>query len=284
MERDPRLVVLEGWLSPCTTEMYLVCNTGLLLTVTALCSRFFVPTFSDRPFARCRTLKFLTIRENMTMRSERWAPILSSTLVEAARSSLYAIADDVAALDTRTQQPATLSDFALLFGYLSQVEQSEKWQQLTIEYLERSIEKVSTTHAGWLGLYGGMCGVGWSVEHLARLLDENSEASDAGSSDDPIEAIDTYLNNSLESGNWQGPYDLISGLVGFGAYFLERLPRQSARRGIELVLRKLEERHEKSWGGSDVAHSAAVHTLSAAYLRSRRILQSRSCAWCARGY
>jgi hypothetical protein len=36
------------------------------------------------------------------------------------------------------------------------------------------------------------------------------------------------------------PYDLISGLVGFGVYFLERLPKESAARGIRAIFDQLE--------------------------------------------
>jgi hypothetical protein len=178
-----------------------------------------------------------------------WRPILPHALIADARSAICAIAEDVLASGIDTHTSAVLSDFAVLFGYMSQVENSEKWRRIATNYLERSIEKASGIHGGWLGLYGGMCGVGWSVEHLTRLLDGDLETYTAEDPDDPIEAIDTYLSNALGIGEWQGPYDLISGLVGFGAYFLERLPRPSAKRGMELVLQRLKERHEKSWGG-----------------------------------
>lgn len=179
-----------------------------------------------------------------------WEPILSDALVADSRSALEAIVEDVCGLDVETQSPAILGDAALLFGYMSLIEGSDKWQQLSFEYLERAIEKTSASHGMWPGLYGGICGVGWTVEHLSRLLDGDVEIETIEEADDPIDAIDAHFIGSLQSGNWRGPYDLISGLVGFGAYFLERLPRRSAQSGIRLVLRELHKRRENSWGGS----------------------------------
>jgi len=41
-------------------------------------------------------------------------------------------------------------------------------------------------------------------------------------------------------GEWPAPYDLISGLVGYGVYFLERLPHPVGVDGIELVVGHLD--------------------------------------------
>ena len=49
---------------------------------------------------------------------------------------------------------------------------------------------------------------------------------------------------------WAGPYDLISGLVGLGIYFLERLPLESATAGLQLIAAHLTELSENSWGGT----------------------------------
>lgn len=180
-----------------------------------------------------------------------WEPILSDTLLANARAALDAIIEDVRNSDAVVVHSAnTLSEFGLLFGYMSQIDNRTEWEQLTGDYLERSIEKISGAYGGWTGLYGGISGVGWSVEHLMRLLEGNRETVYSEDADDPIEAIDAYLIRTMESGGWHGPYDLISGPVGFGTYFLERLPRPSAQRGIDLCLDEIEKRHEKSWGGT----------------------------------
>lgn len=84
------------------------------------------------------------------------------------------------------------------------------------------------TGSGSLSLYGGWAGLGWITSHL-----------DAG--DDFVGAhADRLLTGAL--GHWQPSrgYDLISGLVGAGVCFMERLPRESAIHGLTLVLGVLE--------------------------------------------
>jgi len=178
-----------------------------------------------------------------------WEPVLPSVLFSDARNALDAILEDICSFKGELT-PALASEFALLFGYMRQVENSEKWDQLAIQYLECSVEKTSAMRGGWVGLHGGLCGVGWIVEHLGHIIDGDTETSDIEDSDDSIAAIDNHLINLLESGGWHGPYDLIIGLVGFGAYFLERLPRRSSQLGLKLVLQELKERREESWGGT----------------------------------
>jgi hypothetical protein len=70
------------------------------------------------------------------------------------------------------------------------------------------------------------------VEHL------RGDPSDA---DDPNEAIDGALESYLSQGPWRREFDLVNGLAGFGVYALERLPRPSGRRLLELVVERLAE-------------------------------------------
>jgi hypothetical protein len=84
------------------------------------------------------------------------------------------------------------------------------------------------------GLYSGFTGVAWATAHLTgRLL-----ASDA---DDPNRAIDDTLLAYLHRTPWSHDYDLISGLVGYGVYALERLPCRTARAALEQIVARLAE-------------------------------------------
>jgi hypothetical protein len=78
-------------------------------------------------------------------------------------------------------------------------------------------------------LYGGLAGLGFVVEQVAREKPEINEDTDAA------------LLLELERGRWQGVPYLATGLAGRGVYFLERLPLPAARRGLELVTGHLEE-------------------------------------------
>ncbi len=93
-----------------------------------------------------------------------------------------------------------------------------------------------------LGLYGGLAGLGFVVEQVARENPEINEDTDAA------------LLLELERGRWQGDPYLATGLAGWGVYFLERLPVPAAKRGLELVLGHLEE----VLGRANIAHMASV--------------------------
>jgi hypothetical protein len=113
--------------------------------------------------------------------------------------------------------------------------------------LNKATERVSATNRLGNGLFGGLAGVGWTIEHVSQILDDGPLDDPE---DDPIAAIDTVLIRRLRQKPWMSPYDLISGLVGIGVYFLERLPRQSALDGLSLVIEQLDALSEKSWGGT----------------------------------
>lgn len=80
-------------------------------------------------------------------------------------------------------------------------------------------------------LYGGISGVGWALSRLeGRLLDCDDDESD----------VDAFVTHAVDTNDpWPGSFDLIRGLTGIGVYALERLPRASARRQVELVVARL---------------------------------------------
>ncbi len=91
-------------------------------------------------------------------------------------------------------------------------------------------------------LYGGFTGIAWAVAHLeGRLLDSDG--------DDPNEAIDEALKVHLSVSPWRDDYDLISGLVGFGVYTMERLPRRPALECLKLVIDRLDETAQRNVQG-----------------------------------
>lgn len=80
-------------------------------------------------------------------------------------------------------------------------------------------------------LYFGFSGIGWVTTHLAGRLFEESQ--------DSCLEIDELLLSSLTRLSEEGRYDLFEGLVGLGAYALERLPRPSAVSLLEAVVAHL---------------------------------------------
>jgi hypothetical protein len=88
-------------------------------------------------------------------------------------------------------------------------------------------------------LYGGLVGVAWAAMHLGeRFPDLDIE---------PVcHEIDEALLEHLSPSSWTGTYDLISGLVGFGVYALERGPQAAtAMACLERVIDRLAKTAER---------------------------------------
>jgi hypothetical protein len=145
---------------------------------------------------------------------------------------------------------------ALLYSNLAVATGDKQWGNRAVQCLNEAIDGARSLRDN-LGLYGGLCGLGWVVAHLAQTLSgvaEQAEDVDQTGEEDPVEdltqEIDELLLRRLRASTWQGPYDLISGLVGFGVYFLERLPSESAEAGIRLVVQHLEDTAEHQASGT----------------------------------
>ncbi|HEX9942700.1 MAG TPA: lanthionine synthetase C family protein [Thermoanaerobaculia bacterium] len=131
---------------------------------------------------------------------------------------------------------------ALFYSYLDRVRPGQGCDDTAMELLERAIEATGEVHAP-PSLYGGFSGVAWALEHLrGRLFEDDEEGEDAG------DEVAAALFDHLGLTPWRGQYDLISGLVGFGVYALERLPRAGGRECLERVVTRLAETAERGPG------------------------------------
>jgi len=91
--------------------------------------------------------------------------------------------------------------------------------------------------SGKHGLHGGLSGIAWTFEHVAPLVTPGHGGLDV--TEDPIEDLDRIILEQLNEDITLNQFDLVSGLVGKGVYLTERLPRSSARNGVEKVIEKL---------------------------------------------
>lgn len=179
------------------------------------------------------------------MTKNSWEPILPQELAEDAWEAVLAVANALRCQHETSRPTQQLCESALLYGYLYKAEPLGIWRDLALDHLNAAIEQVSSSKSRTLALHGGLSGVGWTVEHLSRILsdDVGDDCSREFGEDieDPIEAIDNEILCFLRNqGDRLGVYDLISGLVGFGVYFIERLSRQSAIEGLTVILDLLE--------------------------------------------
>jgi hypothetical protein len=145
----------------------------------------------------------------------------------------------------RTERPHRAEENALLFSYVAAVRCELDWADRAVSALNDEVDRGRQRS---LALYGGLSGFGWIAEHVGRLLTDaftSTQSEDTANDDeqDIAAEIDAAIVSELRRhpmGTWRAPYDLIGGLVGYGVYFLERLPRPSALEGLRLVLDHLE--------------------------------------------
>jgi hypothetical protein len=196
----------------------------------------------------------------------RWVPIIGEgdDLALRAWEAIDAIAQAIDKRDYPSPNDKRFRlrncDESLLYGYLALAKNDQEWLSRTIDSLNAAIEVADAMRSN-PGLFGGLAGLGWTVEHLtARLAGALEEAAteNIGHTEgivgetgdrDILEALDATLLRLLRGKQWRYGYDLISGLVGVGIYLIERWPKPAASEGIPLVLHHIEAAMERTASG-----------------------------------
>jgi lantibiotic biosynthesis protein len=167
-----------------------------------------------------------------------WQALLHGSLKDRALAAIQAILDDLAAPASQGADDPSLADGlagqALLHGYLAVTGRDRQHGKGAREYLSRAIALVADKPTA-ASLYAGLAGVGWALAHLQSLLPDLRDAEQDAAD------IDEALLNHLRPSPSQADYDLIGGLVGFGVYALERLPRPAAAACLERIVHHLGE-------------------------------------------
>jgi hypothetical protein len=172
--------------------------------------------------------------------TDSWRPLLDGPLVEQAQRAI----EDIAAALPQSEAGESgrgaslaggLAGQSLFYAYLALHGSDDSHAERAAGLLENAVELLAEYPTD-PSLYGGFAGVAWTVEHLqGRLFEEEEDG------EDPNLDIDEALLTLLERPDWPGEYDLIGGLVGFGVYALERLPRPTAVTCLERVVDRLAE-------------------------------------------
>lgn len=161
------------------------------------------------------------------LRSSGWEPLLDGALADEARR---AIRDIAWAIHAGAGTRRTATELALFWAYLCGAI-DEAWTAASYdEACSELCASLWTTPD--LRLHGGLAGAGWVLAHI----------SEDGSADDVLEDVDEALLRALDVEPWTGDFDLISGLVGYGVYFLERMRASrvpSAERGLRRIVEHL---------------------------------------------
>jgi hypothetical protein len=164
-----------------------------------------------------------------------WQPLLNGAVKKRARESVQEILGDLPPSRPNSADDPSLAGgaagLAVLHGYLAQAGDGTDSAAAAVHWLRCATAAV-TDHPTEASLYSGLTGVGWALAQLqGRLPGLDSEADAA--------EIDEAVLEHLDRSPWADDYDLISGLVGFGVYALERLPRPAARACLEQVIDRL---------------------------------------------
>lgn len=170
-----------------------------------------------------------------------WSPILEGEEAARAAAAVNAVAQalDEGPLPARNRDAGLASGeagIALFYEYLDRVHPDAGYGEIAQQRLERAIEILASSPQG-PSLYGGFTGISWVVEHLQGEMVEEEDEEDANADIDA--ALLDHLSQSQTP--WPHEYDLVGGLVGYGIYALERLPRPSAAACLELVVERLAE-------------------------------------------
>ncbi len=165
-----------------------------------------------------------------------WNPLLEGDDAAAAWRAIEDIAAALeswpADLDLSPSLASGSAGLTLFYTYLAEEAVDDRWADVASGYLDHMIESVPRISA-WPSLYSGFTGAAWTLEHLKGRLLEDGEEEASREIDDTLLAL-------LSHGAWPGDYDLINGLVGFGVYALEILPRPAGRECLGLLLGQLE--------------------------------------------
>jgi lantibiotic modifying enzyme len=163
-----------------------------------------------------------------------WRPLVEGETAARALAAAAAIARDLSADSGQASGPGVnrgLAGLALFFAYYERSLGDAEAGERAGEHLERAIAELAEQPAPSASLYHGFTGVAWVIEHLA-----GGEAEE-----DVNEEIDAALLSILRRAPWRGEFDLLGGLVGWGVYALERLPRPAATAMLQLVIARLAE-------------------------------------------
>ena len=148
--------------------------------------------------------------------------------------------DSVQSLEPEASLAGGEAGLALFYSYLSAARDRDVDRKTAIRFLNHATQAISAARMPPT-FYAGFTGVAWAMTHLEGRL-ANSDGED-------ISAVDEALVKFLGRSPWRSDYDLVSGLVGFGVYALERLPRPMAVECLKRIIDRLEELAKRSSKG-----------------------------------
>lgn len=175
------------------------------------------------------------------MKSNADQKLIKDKILEIADELMrraYNSTDDLSLMDGK-------AGIAIFFQYLYQLEKDEIFYNHSVQLLTEIIDKIALSGCKTHTFCSGLAGIGWTLEHMARLnyieADTNKILSD----------VDLVLEKRMMHDISEGNYDFLHGAIGIGMYFLNR--KKKAKRATinlinQLYLKGEEEGDSIKWG------------------------------------
>lgn len=167
------------------------------------------------------------------VRAMRWSPIAVDRRLRArVRTRLAELAALLAEPLDGASPSLALGDAgtAVLFAYLRRARFPFRHAADRARLYAQRAARAIGAQAMPLGLFGGVAGIAWMLEHLRGVeLPRHDECS----------AIDGALRAAIERGTLDGEPDLVTGLAGIGVYALARRDRLLATAVVAALGRAL---------------------------------------------
>lgn len=147
-------------------------------------------------------------------------------------------------------------EMALLSSYVGRIKEPRAWPMRALNHLNAAIRSAGSDTSP--ALYGGLSGLGWTTKHVFDILRESKSVERPSSrhfvatelGDGQLhEEISNFLFKNLRARLDTGRYELLTGIVGFGVYLLERRESDCARQSLELIVGLLAKSAEYSEKG-----------------------------------
>lgn len=152
-----------------------------------------------------------------------WQPVLTGPLRDAALAQAAALIRSLDPPRATDQRSACLSagaaGLAVCHAFAPQECRDGSARERASGCLDSAIEVLASRPFS-MSLYSGFTGIAWAADLVDRLL--------PGDADDRNDDIDLALAQAVRHYPPDGPYELIEGLTGLGAYALARWPRPAA--------------------------------------------------------
>jgi lantibiotic biosynthesis protein len=165
--------------------------------------------------------------------SSGWVPLLEGALAERVREDVGSLVAELANRvfsDVEGQAWEDLIGIATLLTYAHESFPEPRFVAAASVALEHAVQGALSEPLS-IGLFGGLCAVGWALEHLT-----------VAEGNDPNRSIDEALRvwcRDPQSGSC-ALYDLIDGWVGVGVYALERGEHDAAHDLLGRVVMQLD--------------------------------------------